>query len=134
MFVRPGMLLASLLLTSHLTALPADRPPSIAAFKDTSQNVTRSTKHNPALLAKSQEQFVPYWTAEPGWHTDLQLRNNLPNQPLTVTPVLRTADGTEASLGQVELQPMETRSLDLHDSIMKMAPQLMGSYGSVVIR
>jgi hypothetical protein len=45
-----------------------------------------------------QEQFVAYWTTETGWTSELQLRNNAVAQDLTVTPVLRLADGAETSL------------------------------------
>jgi len=43
------------------------------------------------------EQYVSYWTTEPGWRTELQLRNNLDPGELTVTPALRSADGTETT-------------------------------------
>lgn len=49
-----------------------------------------SQQHN-APGPKAQEQFAPYWTSEPGWHTELQLRNNLAAQSLTVIPVLRNS-------------------------------------------
>jgi hypothetical protein len=35
----------------------------------------------PLAAQKDFEQFAPYWTAEGGWHTDLQLRNNLSGSP-----------------------------------------------------
>jgi hypothetical protein len=73
------------------------------------------------------EQFVAYWTAEPGWHSDLQLRNNLPDQDLTVSPTLRTADGAETSLPPVTIKPQQVKSVDIGVS----APQLAGKYGSV---
>lgn len=55
---------------------------------------------SPQQLAKpphpiDQEQFVSYWTTEPGWSTELQLRNNLESSYLTVAPALRTAAGAE---------------------------------------
>lgn len=54
---------------------------------------------NPAFSAqpvpKPQESYAPYWTSEPGWTTELQLKNNLFSAPLTVTPVLRTVSGKE---------------------------------------
>lgn len=40
-----------------------------------------------------QESTAPYWTAEPGWHTEFQLKNNLAQSDLTVTPVLRMKGG-----------------------------------------
>lgn len=44
------------------------------------------------------EQYVSYWTTEPGWRTELQLRNNLDPGELTVTPALRTADRPSCSV------------------------------------
>ena len=51
------------------------------------------------------EQFAVYWTEEPGWHTELQLRNNLASGDLTVTPSVRSADGTEVRLLSVTIKP-----------------------------
>lgn len=45
------------------------------------------------LAPKPQESYAPYWTSEPGWTTELQLKNNLLKASLTVTPVLRLASG-----------------------------------------
>jgi len=81
-----------------------------------------------------QEQFFPYWTTETGWDTELQLRNNLANKSLLVTPFLRTADGTETALAAVTLQPHEVQSIDLNAAIGSSSPQLVGTYGSVVLR
>lgn len=58
------------------------------------------------------EQFLPYWTTATNWHCELQLRNNLIGGPLTVTPALRTADGTETSFAPVIIQPQEVKSID----------------------
>src|SRR6266478_8466626 len=54
---------------------------------------------------KDHEQFLAYWTTEAGWHSELQLRNNLPSQELVVSPVLRTADGTETAIPPVAVKP-----------------------------
>jgi hypothetical protein len=40
-----------------------------------------------------QEVSAAYWTLESGWNTDLEMRNNLRHRELTITPVLRAADG-----------------------------------------
>ena len=47
-----------------------------------------------------------------------------------MTPILRTADGTETGLPSVTVRPSEVKSTDLSAS----APQLVGNYGSVVLR
>jgi hypothetical protein len=88
----------------------------------------------PPPPATDQEQFFPYWTTETGWDTELQLRNNLAAQSLLVTPFLRTADGTETALAAVTLQPHEVQSIDLNAAIGSSSPQLVGTYGSVVLR
>jgi hypothetical protein len=83
---------------------------------------------------KDQEQFLAYWTTETGWHSELQLRNNLVGQNLTVTPALRAADGTETILPAVSIQPQEVKAIDIEAAIGNTAPQLLGTYGSVVLR
>jgi len=80
------------------------------------------------------EQYVAYWTTEPGWRTELQLRNNLESSALTVVPAVRTADGTETALPAVTIKSGDVVSLDLADALLKTAPQLVGSYGSLVLR
>jgi hypothetical protein len=85
--------------------------------------------------AVDQEQAIAYWTTETGWTSDLQLRNNAVGQDLTVTPVLRLADGAETSLAPVTIQPQEVKSIDLGAAISAAAaPQLVGAYGSLALR
>ncbi len=33
----------------------------------------------------ANEQVITFWTEEPGWHTEVELRNNLTTRDLTVT-------------------------------------------------
>ena len=80
------------------------------------------------------EQFAPYWTAEGGWHTELQLRNNLVSGNLVVTPSLRTADGTETALSPITLLPGEVQSVDLNKALAAVNSNLAGqanAYGSI---
>src|SRR5216684_8509755 len=82
-----------------------------------------------------QEQFLAYWTSETGWTSELQLRNNALAQELTVTPVLRLADGAETSLAAVTIKPQEVKMIDLGAAISAAAaPQLVGTYGSLALR
>jgi len=82
-----------------------------------------------------QEQILAYWTSETGWNSELQLRNNALSQDLTVTPVLRLADGAETSLAPVTIKPQEVKSVDIEAAVAAAsAPQLVGAYGSVVLR
>lgn len=89
------------------------------------------------LPSREFEQFAPYWTAEPGWHTELQLRNNLVSDDLTVRPSLRLSDGTEVDLNPIILLSGEVRSIDLMDALANINSHLAGradAYGSIVLR
>jgi hypothetical protein len=108
-----------------LVALAALTAPAAA-------QTSQASKHNPPPV--EQELFAPYWTAEAGWRTVLQMRNNLVHSDLTVTPFLRAADGTEFPLPPVTIAPNEIKSVDVSDAVTKSAPQLKGLYGSVVFR
>ena len=88
----------------------------------------------PPPVAVDHEQFISYWTTETGWTTELQLRNNTASLPLTVTPSLRTADGTETALSPVTINPQDVQTIDLESAIGTSAPQLIANYGSVVLR
>lgn len=88
----------------------------------------------PQPPAVDQEQFLPYWTTEPGWQSEIQLRNNQQSADLTVTPVLRTTNGTETSLQPVTIKPREALITDIATALASVAPNLIGSYGSVVLR
>jgi hypothetical protein len=94
-------------------------------------------RQRPALAPppiEDQQQFLSYWTTETGWRTELDLRNNRADQTLTVTPSLRTSDGAETTLPPVTIQPQGTQALDLESLIGSSSPQLVGTYGSVVLR
>jgi hypothetical protein len=84
--------------------------------------------------ATDQQQFLSYWTTETGWRTELHFRNNQVGHILTVTPVLRTADGTETPLFPVVVQPQEVKIVDVATAIGNSAPQLIGTYGSLTLR
>jgi hypothetical protein len=86
---------------------------------------------------KAFEQVATYWTSEPGWDTELQLRNNLYSAPLTVTPVLRLASGQEIPLTAVTIPANASASVSVNESLQEHAPNLLGqpdSYGSVAFR
>ena len=104
-----------------------------AALPQTPSESALPSKFTPSL----QEQFVCYWTAEPGWHTDLMLRNNLETAALVVTPALRLESGTEVPLAPVAVPPSSVTSVNLHDALMQSHPEVMtqaNPYGSVVTR
>lgn len=80
---------------------------------------------------KPQESFAPYWTSEPGWDTELQLKNNLSSAPLTVTPVLRLASGEEIPLDEVTIPPKRSVSVWVNLELLKSPTNLLGQPGSV---
>lgn len=72
-----------------------------------------------------------------GWNTQLEIRNNLAERQLTVTPVLRTTAGREIALPDVVLASEEVTSLNLRQAVAQVAPELVnrtGSFGSAAVR
>jgi hypothetical protein len=103
-----------------------------AAVGQSSPNVSHA---RPQPDAADQERVIAYWTTETGWKSELQLRNNAAGQELTVTPVLRSPGGAEVPLAAVTIKPQEVKPIDLDAAIAAVgAPQLVGTYGSVVLR
>ena len=83
------------------------------------------------------EQYATYWTSEPGWDTELQMKNNLAAAPLTVTPVLRLASGQEIPLTPVTIPANASVSVSVNEALQEHGPNLIGqssSYGSVAFR
>ena len=72
-----------------------------------------------------QEMIAPCWTLEPGWDSELELRNNLLQESLTVQPVLRSATGEEFPLSPVTLAPNELRIVGLREAAALAAPNLI---------
>jgi hypothetical protein len=103
-------------------------------FAQSSPPTRKAPPPPPSPPATDQEQFIAYWTTETGWHSELQLRNNIVGQDLTVTPALRAADGTETLLSPVIVKPQEVKTLDIEAAVMGSAPQYIGTYGSLVLR
>jgi hypothetical protein len=100
----------------------AQAPPTLQA------PVSTRTTHR--LEVKDFEQFVSYWSTEGTWHSELQLRNNVSRQELTVTPFLRTPDGVETVLPAVTVRPQEVKTIDIGEA----APLVGKTYGSIVLR
>jgi hypothetical protein len=92
--------------------------------------------HPSPAKSQSQEIWAAYWSAEPGWHTDLQIRNNYGKQDLTVQPVLKLADGSEIPLPSVTMAASDNEVVDLNAAVAAAAPTLSPSkaYGSIVVR
>lgn len=74
---------------------------------------------------KQYDQYAAYWTVEPGWRTEIQLRNNVSNsgnvpeqyQSLKVTPYLRLANGAEIRLDDVEVKAADVTTFDLETAM-----------------
>ena len=97
----------------------------------------KASSRSPLPQAKLQEVLAPYWSSEPGWDTELQLKNNLAAAPLTVTPVLRLASGEEIPLDPVTIASNASVSVWVNEGLLKHAPSVLnqpGSFGSVVFR
>lgn len=107
---------------------------SISAIQLRNASAQGVKNPGPPLVEEDQEQILSYWTAAGGWHSELQLRNNLPVQDLTVTPVIRSADGSEVPLPPTTIKPQEVQSIDLGVALNTYAPQLIGGFGSVALR
>ncbi|MFB3813817.1 MAG: hypothetical protein ACE14L_06870, partial [Terriglobales bacterium] len=80
--------------------------------------------------------FATYWTVEPGWQSELELRNNLAKDNLTIQPVLYTSEGVEIPLAAVNIPPNEIRTVDLGAALSATAPTVKGpnAFGSVVLK
>lgn len=86
---------------------------------------------------KTLEQYATYWSSEPGWDTELQLKNNLASEPLAVTPILRMASGREISLTPVTIPANTSVSVRVNEGLKQHALDVLGqpgSYGSVILR
>ena len=121
-----AILLATVFVYQAMAQTTAPVPPYTIAFQSA-----------PPPTSESQEQFVPYWTAETGWHTELMLRNNLASGPLTVTPALRLADGTEIAIPAISIASGTVASVNVHDALLQSHPEVMSlanPYGSAVLR
>ena len=84
-----------------------------------------------------QEVQASYWSLEPGWDTELEIRNNLAERNLTVIPTLRTAAGREIALTPVSLASEQIVAIDLRSAAASVAPEIVnsaGSFGSVAVR
>jgi hypothetical protein len=121
--------LSFLLLLLTLESVAAQTVPPPQPKSANRSSIARAAAPTP------QEQSLAYWTAETGWSSEIHLRNNQNNGALTVTPVLRTSDGTEVNLAPVIVQPQEVKAIDLDSAIVAAgATQLLESWGSVVLR
>jgi hypothetical protein len=80
--------------------------------------------------------FAAYWILEPGWTTELEMRDNLVYHELTITLVLRMATGQQISLNPVTIPPEHIMSINLRspDRVDAGIPDHIGSFGSVAFR
>jgi hypothetical protein len=125
MFVRS---LRSLLVLIACSALFAGAQSPQASSQNSAPNPSSKRR-----LPTQHEVVAPFWTLEPGWDTQLEVSNNLTQEDLEVTPVLRTSDGSDLSLPPLRIPHDQARQVDLQT----LVPDLNGranSYGSVLFR
>jgi hypothetical protein len=115
-----------LVITLSVTTTSFSQQQSVASEQSSDQRFP--------LVNSDHEQVVSFWTSEGGWHSELQLRNNLRDKSLVITPVLRSATGDETALPAITVNPQEVRTLNLNEAIGDNAPHLTGSYGSLLLR
>ncbi len=124
-----GLLLLATVLASNLAAQQPPQP---------SGEAKPATPSSAGISpVKAFEQHAAYWSSEPGWDTELQLKNNLAAASLTVTPVLRLVSGQEIPLDPLTIPPNASVSRSVNEGLLTHAPNLLnqpGSYGSVVFR
>lgn len=97
-------------------------------------NIQLGKPVTPSIEVSDYEQYVSYWTLEPNWHSELQLRNTSPTTDLLVSPSLRATDGSETPLSAVLVHPNEVVDVNLHEAVMYSAKQPSSLLGSVVLR
>ena len=128
---------------SLITSAPSAFALGQSATPATSEEASKVSKRHAEIAAARKipsrdfEQIVPYWTTEGGWHTELQLRNNLTSDSLKVTPVLRSANGTDTPLNDVTVLPGEVKTIDLHRALMEINSSLgsqADAFGSILLR
>jgi hypothetical protein len=126
MLLRPGLFLGTIMLISLLQS-----PRGLAQAAPGQQG---TPPVHPVPNPTDRELVLAYWTTETGWKSELQLRNNQGAQDLTVIPVLRIANGSETALAPVTIKPQEVTAIDIDKAIGTTAPQLVGTYGSLLLR
>jgi hypothetical protein len=90
-----------------------------------------------AQQSQEQELIVPYWTIEPGWNTEFEVRNNRRDRAVSVTTSLRLASGREVRLAAVSIEPGESKPISLALSATTIAgANVEGSpmFGSAILR
>jgi hypothetical protein len=128
--IKLVLFLLQIVATPTLT-LHAQQPQPAGKSKSPSSNSPIAPQ------VKTFEQHAAYWSSEPGWGTELRLKNNLAAGSLIVTPVLRLASGQEISLDPVTIPSNSSVSAWVNEGLLKHSPGLLnqpGSYGSVAFR
>lgn len=118
------ILLAILLLASQIAVSQAQKP----AIKYASRSDTPELQHL----------YAPYWITQDGWGTDVHLRNNLPNSPLTVTPILHAVSGETVKLDSITIAGNEVTVVNveqaLNNALSKAGTSVSQRYGYLDIQ
>ena len=127
-FVRRAVLLTA---SAFLPAIPSISQTPSTSLPRVTQKMSQTV---PARKAPSDQEIVaPFWTTEPGWNSRLEIRNNLAQSDLEVTPVLRIFDGRELTLPSVKVGPDEVKQVDLSRTAASPGGHTE-AYGSVLFR
>ena len=93
------------------------------------QSPAQIVVHHKMRTAVEQSTYAPYWTTEAGWTTELQLRNNRFDIPVSITPVLVESSGKELRLKTVEVAIDSVSTLALHELIQISGFAALSSFG-----
>jgi len=90
-----------------------------------------TSHHRVAAQQESQAQKLwgIFWTAESGFTSTLEMKNNLAEDPLRVGISLYFANGEEYALDPVQLGPRQTTSIDLNRIIASLPNSVAGRAG-----
>jgi hypothetical protein len=113
-----GTILASSLLSAQTP--PSPKPPAKPALGSTSITAKQSATARIQDVRQLQHLYAPYWIAENGWDTEVQLRNNLPSEPLTVTPVLHAASGETVTLADIIVAGNDTQTIHISQTLRQL--------------
>ena len=106
---------------------------TLLCFAQAPKRQMRSMHMPDRATAEDNEIFLSYWTVEPDWHSEAQLRNNSVSDPLVVTPVLRSG-GEEFPMPALTIAPQDTAVVNLHEVVGSLKRTIPQPFGSVVLR
>src|SRR3954466_15088893 len=73
------------------------------------------------------ELYAAYWTNEPGWNSELQIRNNSTKGAIEVSPILRLHDGRSIPLLSVRVKPSTVETINIGQALKALSPEVAGN-------